>query len=879
MSKIGLTDSPAAHIIVTRSSTNNKWLLTWLPTFLGIALAMILIPFFLLFVNKIITLAWRHHKRCRDGAQIQDFRNWYSLVGFKNHPNHTRHRKSRWSVVLNKLGIKHIPTNYAAWFWAPEEPQLVTAEELDDAFPARYSSPGWPSRLGSRLRRNAPSTTRNTDHELEEGMSRYSLAEGQNIRFEQTPHGTNHARRFSSHHTDSVPTMSGALAVPGDLENMSTVRRRHVMNGRPWFSHTNNEGISKATSEELGIIISGQGNGGSSQDFQAFPSPHRNQSFTTQLDRLKSIATRRINSMPIISALSKLRHDHQESREQHLSPQKPSIPEFYRSRDSYNLHVPTNSEDTSTLTPLCRKNTTSRTKRSKSTSVLDASKTCYDQDLVDNIDDRLKWLVFPKENDYSKRIGSKYCGTSGRLGSPITAYACGSTSPIMFLDDMSAYEAESSLDGAVSRRESTASIRMDMLHLSQYRKVWDNLPISDISSLSKSMPPLRSSHLLDRNTIHSSLSPFATPTAKAPSATPTSTLKPFKRKRAVDRGIHVSMQKDPENEREDLDASRSFMSFPVVDSGPEDHQNPLMKHTSDKRTDLHAPSLLSITHMKTENLEMPSTPPNGVAVVQNKYANASLNFDQKDSPFTIKDSFVQSLHTKLDRLHYELSPGFRSPAPAHWKIIDENVPIWSQGPHKLSMPSTRRKHQTQNGRTLRRSTLSLQDLPPETTSFSAELSSWRVKLNHLRCRTGLDQLHSCVPATLLPDTGIATAAYILRQPPDGIGPDPAAATALYLGAFGRARTLSHWQHGPAALTIKKRASSHAALPTTPPRKTQRRTAPMVTVRLKRDGGVWRPLGFGLPAAVGQLDAGVENRGEGVEGRVERAVGSGEQRGG
>ncbi|MCJ1437283.1 hypothetical protein MMC27_006669 [Xylographa pallens] len=583
--------------------------------------------------------------------------------------------------------------------------------------------------------------------------------------------------------------------------------------------------------------------------------------------------------MPIIFAFSKLRYDHRDPREQHSSPQKPSIPELYRSRGSYNLHVPANSEDTSVSTPLCRENTIGPTKRSRSMSVLDASKACYDQDLVDDIDGRLKWLIPPKENDYPKSVGSKYCGTSGRSGSPVTAYACEPTSLAMFLDEMSAYEAEGSLDGAVSRRESTTSIRMDMLHLSQYRKVWDNLPILDTSLLSKSMPPLRSSHLLDRNTIRSSLSRFATPTAKAPSATSTSTLRPIKRKRAVDRGIHVSMQKESENEREDLDAPQSFTSSSVVDSGPEDHQMPLMKHASDKRTDLHAISLLSLPQMKTKNLELPSTPPNGLALVQNNHTNASLNFDQRDSSSTVKDSFVQSLHTKLDRLHYELSPGFRSPAPAHWKIIDENVPIWSQGPHKLSMPSTRRKHQTQNGRTFRRSTPSLQNLPPETTSPSPELSSWRVKLNRLRCRTDLDQLRSCVPATLPTDAGIDTAAYILRQPPDGIGPDPAAATAVYFGAFGRAHTLSHWQRAPAAPTSRKRASSHAATPITPPRKTLRPAVPMVKVRLKRDGGVWGPLGFALPAAAVQLDAGVERRSADVEGGVERAVGRREQRGG
>ncbi|MCJ1315303.1 hypothetical protein MMC15_000620 [Xylographa vitiligo] len=866
MSKIGLPDSLAAHITISKSSAKNKWLLTWLPTFLGVALAMILIPFFLLFFNKIITLAWRHHKRSRDGAQIQDFRSWYSRIGLKNHLKHTRHRRSSWSAVLNKLGIKHVATDYTTWFWAPEESRLVAVEEPNDVFPARYASPGWLSRLGSRLRQNSPMTSSNTDHELEKGTSRYSLANAPNPRLDGASHEINHAQQCSLGHSGSVPTMSGALNVPCDLENMSTIRRRHMTNGQPWFSRTDNEDIRRATSEELGIATSGQENKKPSEESQASSSPHRSQSFAAQLGRLRSIATRRIISMPITSPLSKVRHEHQEPRKEHLSPQKTSIPELYRSRDLCNLHVPANSEDTSALNPLCRKNSINsinRIKRSKSMSNLDVSKTSCDQHLVDDIDNRLKWLIRQNGKDCAKGIGSKHCGTSGRSGSPVTAHACESTSPAMFLDDMSAYEAKGSLDEAVSRQESITSTRMDMLHLSQYRKLWDNLSVSHASSLSKSMPPLRSSHLLENNTFRSSLSRFATHTAKAPSATAISTLKLVKRKRAVDRGIHVSMQKESENEQEELNALQSFMSSPIGDSGLEDYHIAPVKRSPEKQTNFRAPSLLSSPHMEPENLEMPSPSSNRLALMQNKCTDASPNLEPRDSLSPTQDFFVQSLHTKLDRLHYELSPGFRSPAPVHWKIIDENVPIWSQGPHKLSMPSRRRKLHTLNAKSRRRSTASLlEQLPPETTSPSPALISWRIELNRLRCRAGIDPLHSHAPiSTALPDdTGIDTAAYILHQPPDGIGPDPAAANMLYLGAFGQARTLAHWQHGS-----RKRASSPADLPP-PGSKSLRRVAPMAKVRLERDGGVWQLVAFVLPAPAGQLDGGPESGGKDVEGR-------------
>ncbi|MCJ1290520.1 hypothetical protein MMC34_002059 [Xylographa carneopallida] len=476
----------------------------------------------------------------------------------------------------------------------------------------------------------------------------------------------------------------------------------------------------------------------------------------------------------------------------------------------------------------------------------------------------------------------------------------------MFLDDMSAYEAEGSLDGAVSLRESNTSIRMDMLHLSQYRKHWDNIPISHASSLSKSIPLLRGVHLLDNSTIRSSQSGFPTPKAKAPSATPTPTLKHIKRKRAVDRGIHVSMQKESENGQEELHSPQSILSSPVTDSGLEYHTRLLTKQNHDNKADSQAPSLLSSPspQIESENPELLSKSRNGPALVQNEPTSTSLSLDQKESPSTaITDSFIQSLHTKLDRLHYELSPGFRSPAPAHWKIIDENVPIWSQGPHKLSMPSRRLKPRSPKGRSPRRSTIRLQTLPPAPTSSKPSLTFWRIRLNRLRSRARVDQLRALAPATtttLPAETGIDTAAYILRQPPDGIGTDLAAATSLYLGAFGRARTLAHWQRGSDELTSRKRAPSQAAL-SAPPSKTLRRGAPMAKVRLKRDADVWCPEGFVRPAdttagaadadaadadaadAAGQLDGGVEDgevaSGSGSGSRTADMEGSNEERAG
>ncbi|MCJ1283503.1 hypothetical protein MMC26_002833 [Xylographa opegraphella] len=670
--------------------------------------------------------------------------------------------------------------------------------------------------------------------------------------------------------------MSGALSMPCDPENMPTVRRRHVTNRHLWFLQSDTEEIHRATSGELGVPISGQENERLSEGFQAFPARQQNLSFAAKFDRLKSVATRRITSLPLTSALMKLQCDPQKPREQHLSLQKASIPEPYRSLGSYKLHVPPNSEDTSDFNS-CRKSKMSRPTRSKSMSLLDASKTSYDQNLWNHIDDRPKWLVSQNGYNYSKIIGSKYCGTIDRSGSPFTPRTYGPTSPAMFVDDMSAYEVEGSLDGAISWQESTTSIRMDMLHLSQYRKLWDDLPLSQSPSLSKSMPPLRSSHLMGKETLRSSLSQFATPTVKAPSATPNSTLGPIMRKRPVDRGIYVSMQHESETEQDELNVPQPSMFFPVVDPGAGVDYMPLMKRRFDKPHNFQAPLLCSLPHTESQSFELPIRSPNGLTFIPNERADAALNPDQKDSALAANDLFVQSLHTKLDRLRYELSPGFRSPAPVHWKLVDENTPIWSQGPHKLSMPLRKRHSPRHLSIPPRRSTASLHNPPGSTAPPSPELTSWRTKLNRLRSRAGIEQLrpHAPTSTTLAAETGIDPAAWILPQPPDGIGPDPAAATALYLGGLGRARTLAHWQNGACAPSNKSVSSGQAALPD-PPCKSTRGPAPMATARLRMEGGVWCPWRFARPAVEGELDGVAEGGVEG--GRVDKDTGMGDRAG-
>ncbi|MCJ1404536.1 hypothetical protein MMC11_007762 [Xylographa trunciseda] len=361
------------------------------------------------------------------------------------------------------------------------------------------------------------------------------------------------------------------------------------------------------------------------------------------------------------------------------------------------------------------------------------------------------------------------------------------------------------------------------------------------------MPLLQSTPMLEPTRIGSSQSRFATSTAKAPSATPTSTLRPVKRKSAVDRGIHISMQDEAEDEREEFNMPQSFVSSPDADLSASIHHTSSIKHSPTKQTNLYSPSLLSLPRVEAGNPELPSKPQNDLALVQDELDSVSLDLVQRDSLSTVKDPWLQNLHTKLDKLHYELSPGFRSPAPAHWKIIDENVPIWSQGPHKLSMASKTWKTQRPKPGRTRKSTSSLPDPARDATSHSPELNSWRIKLNRLRCRLGTPQLCSLnskpnVAPILLDETDIDTAAWILRQPPDGIGPEPGAGQMTYLGGFGRARTLAEWQQGPAP-TNRKRTSSAASLANPSPCKTLRRAAPMIKVRLKRDNGVWRPLGF------------------------------------
>ena len=831
MENIGCLDSLVAHTTTANSSTNFHWLWIWL----GVALAMILIPSFLLFIDKTIKLVWMHHKRFRDGAQIQDMRSWYSRIGLKNSLNHTQQRNSGWTVVLNKLGIKHVAVDYSTLFWPPEVSLPVPTEEGNDEVSAKKLSPGWPSRLRSRLRGNSRSTYRDAFHELEDGMPRYSLANVPDTNRDQTSREKKDARHLDLGYKGSTSVMSGALIVPSTSRKFSTMRRRHMSRIGMHISTADTVEINRLTAEELDMALLDQENERQSTDFRA-SSNNRNKSAAAQVGRLKSIATRRIISMPAKSTSPMLGFERPESTEQPLEPWEPPPSVLYPSRCSGNLHVSPKSEETIASNPSCCLTNTGRMKRSKSISTLDASKTCYDQHIVDSIDNGLMWLASPNPDDQFKSIGTKYSDTSGILRSPVIACTSDETSSSLFLDDSSAYEADNSRDGAVSVHESTTSVRNDMLHLSRYRKFWDDPPKSHTSSLSKSMPHLQSFRSLDKSKIGKSISRFASPKAKAPSANRIWTLRPVKRKQAVDRGIHVSMQNQSEEEREEVIVPQSIMYSIAADGSLLGYYMPVEQRTPKEQTNVHAPSHLLLSQAEMETLDLLSEPRNDFALVSNENTTRRHDLD---------DLLVQNPHSDLNKLQYELSPGFRSPTPPNWKLIDENVHTWPLGPHTLSRPS-RRWYQRQNGRTLRRSTASLQDLAHEATFNSGELNSWRFKFNKLRRQPNREVLYllgtkGIMEPFLRDKTGVDTAAWVLPQPHYDGGRQLATENMTCHRGFSRACTLTEWQQGSVPKN-KKRSSSEAYL-SNPPSKTLRGEMPILKVHFKKDSNGWRALSF------------------------------------
>ncbi|KAL9116829.1 MAG: hypothetical protein Q9187_006641 [Circinaria calcarea] len=375
--------------------------------------------------------------------------------------------------------------------------------------------------------------------------------------------------------------------------------------------------------------------------------------------------------------------------------------------------------------------------------------------------------------DPSGRTGSAIYSAIGKTGTSIMGSTWAKGPSSNFHSDIVAYEAQGSLDETLSSCTSSALELQDrMSDLPEIHEPWYRKPSTSWSDKWK-RPPGQPLDSCQASQGESAIWSKAMSRATSKScATSTSYLMPPKRRRLADRAICVSPPSEGEFGKRNEGPSM------LLNDCPQSTQSP----TSTKR--IPSPCSGANTTKSANLLMRPyDAVPSCVALNQQELR------------------FVNDLHGRLDRLHYELSPGFRAPTSEEIdKLYFGPVPLSTAGP---SADVVGRATQANIRRlSVRRGNIRGSDSGPPRQpqlpgSATQKLNSWRATVNHVRQLSGDEDLLQYIPHRKVdftePEEGaIDVAAWILRRPPQGFPDVNLTQDTLFTGILGKMRTQAEW---------------------------------------------------------------------------------------
>ena len=424
-------------------------------------------------------------------------------------------------------------------------------------------------------------------------------------------------------------------------------------------------------------------------------------------------------------------------------------------------------------------------------------------------------------NSPSERTGSATCGALDKTGTQVMAQTRTKAPSSSFHSDICAYEAEGSLDGAVlSRASSVIAAKDHFSNPSKIQEPWYR-KTSACWSDKRKKPVSQRLEFCQASQGGSALWSKAMSGATSNSyATSASRLVHPRRRRLVDRAICAS----PPSENKF--GKRNEVPMVQLDGSP--------PNTKPSESTERTPSLYSAVNT-TKSTTFP----------EHLYdAESSSCLDRPgdqnagDALYTIQDlenscavltqqelRFADDLHRRLDRLHYELSPGFRAPTSEEIdKLYFGPVPLSIAGP---SADVVGRATQANIRRlSVRRGKIrgSGSDPPRQSQLHRSEtqrLNSWRATINKARRLSGGEEMLKYIPnrkvGFMEPEEGaIDVAAWILRRPPQGFPDTNLTQDTLFTGVHGKMRTQAEWNaiSMPKTITMSplKRALSNLSSP-------------------------------------------------------------------
>jgi hypothetical protein len=725
---------------------------SYIETSGGIFVAMILVPTLLHYLLRWCT---RHSRRPNKWGRVKRVKGYMKRWLVERHL--MDQLEPRWKdskdIVSYMLHWRYHDTrDYAWWFWDPDQKQAAIQADLKDNSFLRYL-PGWMRRGRSVLQEGA-GRSNNDGCDLEQGVerpSRYLLPTRNpvnvspnsnylgNFHFEPTLNPPPQCRTTTSY------SLNGALMNGRDPEDITTVRRRIVSHGIEPVWSSGSEQIHRAVRKQL-LESTYEGQQVPPTLAHLFLPPPSLNVPSAKSGKIPVLTIRRTQSMPEMSNTADEKDGEQKTRTgRKQSAEQQVVLEKYA---PHGFYPPKSQTAFMKGSPLIYSKSLPDIRGKLQQEASNAASADLAPGLVYDTMDRTPSVSTKRSSD-PESILESVLGVPNKQSQKELRPQYIPRLPSYLLDDLSAYEANDSLDEAISDTESDTSTRERMLRLSRYRKHWYN-PSPIVGSVKR-----RSKAIVDklngRTRSGRLASTHITPQVLTSCEDVESNLLPRKRKRrsAIDRGIHVSFNQESSS------------------SKPEDDQDddpiaPYQEIASISSTSLP----LEPHHEKLKPLPYPS------------------KASHPGSPATPQPPLSPpELQSRLSRLQYELSPGFRMPGSSLGHIFPQMAPTFSPTIQNPAPPFRVRAYST-----------------PSRKQYTT--------------RPGPPALHSLAPAQAvttgenrqsLPEQGREeelkaeekyNTHWILKQPPRPDGSWGEDGT-LYAGGFGIRRTLVQWGSGAA----------------------------------------------------------------------------------
>ena len=810
---------------------------------IGLCAALIVVPFFIVFIDRLFSnrAPWwlRRHHRTHNRICLVDW--WYGWARKKC----TTHMRQNWKdtreIISYMLYWRHKTKSYDWCFWDPDGSGAKAYQDRKSCSVLRRV-PKWSKICGYCV--EAPNG-RTCD--LEQGRPTILAGGAPNIctfRLNNYPldlvakvwTGQREGRHRRASEPVSMDVTKGALPDARGMRDASTARRRSIMRRELLLPQTRNEETNVATSKQLletrknyqGLTRGSYKDVLSTRHCSGSPrSNHRTGAINATLKRRSSSDTFASGNLTIAATkCSILPHESQQLLWTTINTGH-DLPGSRAPHNSLNSPSTTSLKTSSKLVKYTVQDVpvTILSSRSEQRDLMDVSKLQMGF-----------WRPKPAHKITNQDIYDESYDTTRNPGGSALWCSQNQLSYGHYCDVLSTYELDKSLDEPISQYNSSTSTRSELARLCQYRRLWyHEAPLAANCRLTSE--PGKTGNR-SRTGAYGSGSDVSHHPTRTMFATAFSYVPPLRRGRAADRGVCVSLFKGPPKvgDRQGL----------AVCESSESKSHGCSSSTILKRKLPRCPSsLLSLVNIAgsfcsqvgetryNEPWEYSIPLPGPHELIRREHECPKNH--QYIRNYTESVS-VHDLVGRLDRLQYELSPGFRGPKSVFCVCWPIDAPMFKpnfQVQLRSRKSTVGSKEKTQN------TAAGTFTVAQGEAIKSVNLFGWRTAVNETRTRAGCENI-TCQPNfPILEKEGFDTAARMLRRPPQGSRSDFGPPVTLYAGTFGRRRTLVEW-NAQAAPKGLKRTSAEVDFPEHPA-KALRIGSSLVKMVMDTKNNGWFPL--------------------------------------